>query len=152
MRTRRLAGAALSKMKLHTKVFLSHGMTLIELIIVMAVMGILLSLAVPSYQGYMLRVHRTEAIRMLLQASMCQQRVYAGRGSYDTNQCHPGSEHKRYEVSYNPPDTQGRTYIAMAIPKGAQLADACGSLSLDQSGARSISAGNISVMKCWNGR
>ena len=118
----------------------------------MAVMGILLSLAVPSYQGYMLRVHRTEAIRMLLQASMCQQRVYAGRGSYDTNQCHPGSEHKRYEVSYNPPDTQGRTYIAMATPKGAQLADACGSLSLDQSGARSISAGNISVMKCWNGR
>ena len=152
-----MAGAALTTMKPHTGIsfshgFSSHGMTLIELVIVMALIGILLSLAVPGYQGYMLRVHRTEAIRMLLQASMCQQRIHAGRGSYDTSQCHPGSEHQRYQVTYNPPDTQGRTYIAMATPMGAQLADTCGSLSLDQSGARGISAVDTSVMKCWNGR
>jgi len=130
----------------------SRGMTLIELIIVIAVMGILLAIAVPSYQNHMLRVHRTEAIRMLLQASMCQERVYAGKGNYDTNQCHPGSEYQRYRITYNTPDTQGRTYIAMATPKGAQLADPCGSLSLDQNGARSISGMDTSVMKCWNGR
>ncbi len=127
-------------------------MTLIELVIVMAVMGILLALAVPSYQSYMLRVHRTEAIRILLQASMCQQRIYASHGNYDTKQCHPGSEYQRYQITYQPPDTQGRTYIAMASPKGAQLADPCGSLSLDQNGARSISGAGGSIMKCWNGR
>ena len=133
---------------------LSHtqGMTLIELVIVMAVMGILLTLAVPSYQHYMLRVHRTEAIRMLLQASMCQQRIYASRGNYDTNQCRPGSEYQRYQITYQSPDTQGRTYLAMASPKGAQLADACGSLSLDQNGTRNISGMSSSTMKCWNGR
>ena len=152
MRACFLAGTALTDMKHGTKKTYSHGMTLIELVIVMAVMGILLALAVPSYQSYMLRVHRTEAIRMLLQASMCQQRIYAGHGNYDTNQCHPGSEYQRYQVTYQPPDTQGRTYIAMATPKGAQLADPCGSLSLDQNGARSISGVGSSIMKCWNGR
>jgi len=128
------------------------GMTLIELLIVVTVMGILLAIAIPAYSSYMLRVHRTEAIRMLLQASMCQERIYADRSSYDTSQCYPHSEQQRYEITYASPDTRDRSYIAMATPKGTQLDDPCGSLSLDQNGARSISAGDISVVKCWSGR
>jgi len=127
-------------------------MTLIELIIVVAVMGILLALAVPSYRSYVLRVHRTEAIRVLLQASMCQERVIASRGNYDTSRCRPVSDQQRYLLSYDSPDTQGRTYIAMATPTGAQLADPCGSLLLDQNGVRQISGTDMSVIKCWNGR
>jgi len=130
----------------------SNGMTLIELVIVMAVMGILLATAVPSYRGYMQRVHRTEAIRMLLQASMCQERINASRGSYDTGLCHVVSEQQRYQLEFNPPDTQGRSFVAMAIPKGAQLTDPCGSLSLDQNGVRSISTTDVSAVKCWSGR
>jgi len=127
-------------------------MTLIELIIVVAVVGILMALAVPGYRNYTLRVHRTEAIRMLLQASMCQERLHASRGNYDTSQCHPVSEQQHYQLTYDSPDAQGRTYIAMAIPTGAQLADPCGSLMLDQSGDRRISAADMSAVKCWNGR
>ena len=127
-------------------------MTLIELVIVMAVMGILLGTAVPGYQGYMLRVHRTEAIRMLLQASMCQERIHSAHGSYDTGQCLPTSEYRRYQVTYEPPDSRGRTYVAMATPSGTQIADPCGGLSIDQSGKRTVTAENASVTKCWNGR
>ena len=127
-------------------------MTLIELAIVVAVMGILLTMAVPGYRGYMLRVHRTEAIGMLLQVSMCQERIHASRGSYDTSLCPSGTEQQGYRLSYNPVDTQGQTYTAVAIPQGAQLTDPCGSLSLDQNGARGISEMNTSVIKCWNGR
>ena len=147
-----LAGIALIKMITGPKSFLPDGMTLIELVIVMAVIGILMTIATPSYRGYMLRVHRSEAIRMLLQASMCQERIYAAQGNYDTGQCHPSSEHQRYQVTYEPSDTLGRTYSATASPKGAQLSDHCGSLSLDQNGARDISAVDSSVVKCWNGR
>ena len=147
-----LAGIALIRMKTGPKSFLSDGMTLIELVIVMAVIGILTTMAMPSYRGYMLRVHRTEAIRMLLQSSMCQQRVYASKGNYDTGQCHQNSEQKRYQVTYEPPNTLGQTYVAVATPSGAQLSDRCGSLTLDQNGTRGISAKGSNVIKCWNGR
>ena len=152
MRACFLAGITLINMRIRTKTHSDRGMTLIELVIVVAVMGILLASAVPSYLGYMLRVHRTEAIRMLLQASMCQERISASRGSYDTGSCHQVSEQQRYQISFNPPNTKGRTYVATAAPKGAQLSDPCGSLSLDQNGNRSISGVNVSALKCWNGR
>ena len=130
----------------------ASGMTLIELLIVVTVMGILLAIAIPTYNSHMLRVHRTEAIRMLLQASMCQERIYAGYNYYDTSQCQPGSEYQRYQISYTAPDTRDRRYVAIASPKGTQLDDPCGSLSLDQNGSRGISVSEISVMKCWSGR
>ena len=127
-------------------------MTSIELIIVVAVIGILMTTAVPGYRGYMLRVHRTEAIRMLLQASMCQERIYASEGNYDTGRCHPNTEHHRYDVIYEPPDSVGEAYVAVATPVGDQLSDHCGSLSLDQNGGRSVSAVDGDVMACWSGR
>ena len=134
-----------------------RGVTLIELIIVMTVMGILLTMALPGYQNYTMRVHRSEAIRLLLQASMCQQRVHASRGTYDTSMCLPVSEQQRYRISYQLPNRQSQTYIAVATPTGAQRSDPCGRLALDQNGTRSINANGtntktITVAKCWNGR
>ena len=129
-----------------------QGVTLIELVIVLAVMGILLSIAVPSYQRHMLRVHRSEAIRILLQASMCQERIHASDGSYDTSRCHPASEYNKYSMSYTPVDSRGEVYLAMATPNGAQMADPCGELSLNQNGARNVGGSTISSAQCWNGR
>ena len=140
------------KMKLRPNPCLHQGVTLIELVIVIAIVGILLSAAVPSYRNHMLRVHRTEAIRMLLQASMCQERINASRGRYDTSLCQTTAEQPRYQLAYRSPNTRGQTYVAMALPQGAQLADPCGSLSLDQNGARSISADNMNLNRCWNGQ
>lgn len=127
-------------------------MTLIELIIVVAIMSILLTLAVPNYRSYTLRVHRSEAIRMLLQASMCQERIHANQGVYDTGRCQDVSDQKHYQLTYISSGALAQSYSVMAAPKGAQRADPCGSLSLNQSGARGISAVNISVTKCWSGR
>ena len=147
-----MAGTALASMEIGQKPNLFHGMTLIELIIVVAIMAILLVLAFPSYRNYVLRVHRTEAIRMLLQASMCQERIYANGGSYNTNLCQPDTKHQRYKIAYQPSGPKGLGYVVEASPKDTQFADPCGSLSLDQNGARGISAKNVSVIKCWNGR
>lgn len=130
----------------------ARGVTLIELVIVVAVMGILLSAAVPSYQSYMLRVHRTEAIRLLLQASMCQQRVRAAEGSYDTGQCVFTAAEQHYQLSYKPPASAGHDFLAVASPLGAQQADVCGSLSINQHGELGISATDTSAAKCWSAR
>lgn len=132
---------------IHAKAF-----TLIELIIVMAVMAILIMAAVPSYQQYVLRAQRSEAINMLLQAAMCQQRVYARSGSYDTGACSIAGKQNHYELSYKPSNSQGENYVVIAQPLGAQKADRCGSLSLDQSGNRKIGATDASNTQCWNGR
>lgn len=130
----------------------ARGVTLIELVIVVAVMGILLGAAVPSYQNYMLRVHRSEAIRLLLQASMCQQRIRAAKGIYDTGQCLFTAPEQHYEVSFEPPSTQGHGFLAIATPVGVQQADVCGVLTIDQHGALGISAKDTSVAKCWSAR
>ena len=130
----------------------AHAFTLIELIIVVAVLAILMMAAVPSYRQYALRVQRGEAINMLLQAAMCQQRVYARSGDYDTGTCLAGSAQTRYTLSYQPANTQGQHFVAIARPLGAQKADQCGSLSLDQNGTRKVEAEGASVARCWNGR
>jgi type IV pilus assembly protein PilE len=129
-----------------------RGVTLIELVIVVALVSILMSTAIPSYKGYMLRVHRTEAIRLLLQAAMCQQRLRAEAGSYDTTRCTPASASGRYLIMYESPDSQAERFLAMAIPQGGQLEDPCGSLSLDQNGAQGISEASASKNRCWSGR
>ena len=130
----------------------NYGMTLIELVIVVAIVAILLTLAVPSYRSYTLRVHRSEAIRMLLQASICQERVHARLGSYDTGQCRTTSGQQRYKLSYRQPSTSGPNYMVVATPVGSQRSDPCGKLWLDQNGQKGISNADSSVMKCWNGR
>lgn len=127
-------------------------MTLIELVIVVTLLAILMALAIPAYTHHSLRVHRSEAIRLLLQASLCQEHVYASNDHYDTSQCLPGSEFNRYQLGYQTENSQSQSYTAIATPAGAQTEDICGSLSLDQSGFRSISADGVSVSKCWNGR
>jgi type IV pilus assembly protein PilE len=129
-----------------------RGVTLIELVIVVALVSILVGTAIPSYTGYMLRVHRTEAIRLLLQAAMCQQRVRAAAGRYDTTRCKPTAGSDRYEFLYESPNTKAERFLALAIPQGAQREDPCGSLSLNQNGARGISKTGASAARCWSGR
>jgi len=128
------------------------GFTLIELVIVIAVVAVLMTLAIPGFQSHMFRVHRTQAVRLLLQAAMCQERVYAIEGKYDTARCQPSTGQQHYKLTYLPADNQSPGYLATASPKGTQLADPCGALSLDQSGVRGVAAKNVSVAKCWNGR
>lgn len=129
-----------------------HGVTLVELVIVVAVMGIMLGIAVPGYRAHMMRVYRSEAVKILLQAALCQQRVHAAVGRYDTTRCLPGAESGRYRIVYEPAATQTDRFSAIAIPLGEQRGDRCGSLALDQNGTRGISAAGENTARCWNGR
>ena len=68
-----------------------RGFSLLEIVLVVSLIGILTLLALPSYQGVMLKAHRTEAIAQLMQAAACQERTRAGRGAYDIRLCLPAA-------------------------------------------------------------
>lgn len=124
---------------------------MIELVIVMALVAVLLTLAAPSYLGVQLRINRTAATGELMSAANCQEKLRAFRGNYDTRQCRPAdSDHYRYR--FDPADSAAiRNFTIKAEPRGKQLKDSCGTLSLDESGARSASGSN-DKRGCWAGR
>jgi type IV pilus assembly protein PilE len=126
-----------------------RGFTLLELVVVIAVLGILLGIALPSYRGYILRVNRTEAVSALLEIAGCQEQLFAMQGRFDTTACLPGGlEH--YTIRMEPAnESETLAYTAWADPAGAQERDSCGSLGLDQTGLQQVSAEGVETMKCW---
>ncbi len=131
-----------------------RGFTLLELLIVCALVAIMLTFAIPAYQAYVQRAYRGTAIEVLLTAAACQERIHARDFNYDTNRClAPPDKDDRYGFGFEP-DHQAAVsaYIVVAQPLGAQSADPCGSLSLDQNGTRSISGPHERLRKCWEGR
>lgn len=128
-----------------------RGFTLLELVVVVAVLGILLGIALPSYRQHLVRVHRTEAISALLGIAHCQEQVFAWRGRYDTTRCLP-ADMDRYQLRQEPPDApESLAFTAWADPVGAQIRDRCGSLGIDQTGRRQVSGDDADADKCWRG-
>ena len=128
------------------------GFSLLELVIVLAVIGVLLTLAIPSYQRYMQRAHRAEAIRMMLAIADCQERVRASTGFYDTSSCGEGFNSDSHELRIEPPDNVASLEFTIIAQLRQGSDDACGNLSLDQAGTRGISDNQAAVNKCWGGR
>ncbi len=128
------------------------GFSLLELVIVLAVIGVLLTLAIPSYQRYTQRAHRAEAIRMMLAIADCQERVRASTGFYDTSGCGEGFNSDSHELRIEPPGNVASLEFTIIAQLRQGSDDACGNLSLDQAGTRGISGSQAAVNKCWGGR
>ena len=63
----------------------NKGITLIELLIVIVIVGILATVAIPSYRGYMERGRRADAKTALEQLRAAQEMFRAEKGSYSTD-------------------------------------------------------------------
>jgi len=63
----------------------NKGITLIELLIVIVIVGILAAIAIPSYTGYMVRARRADAKTALEQVRAAQEMWRAERGAYATD-------------------------------------------------------------------
>lgn len=129
------------------------GFTLIEMMIVVAVIGILSAIAYPSYTEYVRRGHRAEARAGLLQAAQWLERAATATGTYPLAAAFPANLKKvpndRYDISITSAD--GSTYTLTATPKGAQTGDKCGNYTLNQAGlrgAKGVTSGAI-VTECW---
>jgi type IV pilus assembly protein PilE len=129
------------------------GFTLLELLVVMTLMGLLAALAVPTYQQYLQRNHRADAIQTLLATASCQQSIYAMEFRYDTRRCLPADPGGHYRFRIEPVDAASTSiFTVIASPLGVQVRDSCQELLLDQSGWRGISGPDQLQRKCWEGR
>lgn len=125
----------------------SHGFTLIETMIVVAIIGILASIAYPSYQEHVQRANRVEARGILLEMAQLLERSYTESNSY-SNVTLPVTQSPRtgtakYIISGI---LDKNKYTLKAEPTGFMASDSCGTLTLTQTGARGAEG---DVDKCW---
>ncbi len=126
----------------------ARGFTLIELMMAVAVIAILASIAIPSYSQYALRAKRSEGRAALLEAAARMERYYTDNQSYPSNISKAGipsqSENGYYKLSGT---AKGNNFSLEAQADGFTDAD-CGVLGIDQAGRRTI-IGSGTVSECW---
>lgn len=117
-----------------------QGFTLIEVMIVLAIIGILSAVAYPSYTEYIRRGHRADARAGLLQAAQWMERAATATGTYPSAlpEALTGSKDttKRYTVGLQNGNTSA-AFTLTATPKdGPQKNDSCGTYTLSNTGVR----------------
>lgn len=144
--------------------FRLKGFTLIEIVIVLAITGILAMLAYPSYQDYITRARRIEGQSALLdlanrmEAYFSENETYEGATIAQQNPSdllsRPTTSDNHYSLAIK--DATANTYTLVATPIGSQATNdkRCQTLTYNHLGEKKIESGpNGSpiggVDQCW---
>ncbi len=135
-----------------------RGFTLIEVMIVVAVIAILASIALPSYQESIRKSRRADAKSALLAASQAMEKYYTERQTYlsatlganSTDVYRTTSPDNFYTLSFTATPTASAYSIEAAPRTGtSQTADKCGTFTITQTGAKGVTGGSLTAAECW---
>ena len=137
----------------------TKGFTLIELMVTVAIVAILASIAIPSYRQYVLRAGRTDATAALLRIQTAEEKFFLQNNAYTATLVGAppaglglltSSENGKFDLGVA---LVGTGYLATATPNAAsgQTDDTkCTSFTIDQNGTRKAYMGAAdNTAECW---
>jgi type IV pilus assembly protein PilE len=128
-----------------------RGFTLIELMIVVAILAIIIAIGYPAYRDQVMKSRRAEGMGELLELADRMERFYSGNGTYNGASLGPDVDDVYETTTEKGNYTLGITsatttlFTITATPNGPQANDKCGTFTLTSSGTKSASGGN----DCW---
>jgi len=123
----------------------NKGFTLIELMVVVAIIGVIGAIAFPSYDRFMKKARRTDAMAALEIMASRQERMFVQNNAYTTllgSVGGSGTEDNYYVLSIDSADANGFILTAAAVPGEPQATDTntddgdCTVLKISSTGAR----------------
>lgn len=134
--------------RVHTN---ARGFTLIEVMIVLAIVAILAAIGYPSYSQFVAKGNRADARATLLEAAQYMERQYSAQSAYQNalparltvSPSGSGAGQNRYSVSVTASTT---AYTLTAAPVGT---DVCGTLTLTNTGLKTRAGAGLTDAGCW---
>lgn len=136
-----------------------HGFTLIELMITVAIIGILAGIAYPSYQDSVMKSRRRDAQGALMGLANAMERHFTETNSYlgaadaddkptiYASQSPVDGGTAYYDLTIDP--VTATTFTLNATPTGPQSNDKCATLTLTNTGARGFTGTGVTSADCW---